>query len=65
MNTTPVRFVAVPFVQQKRFETALTANVRSPAELADAVVHAPPERQLQIVPFEEAQRKARMLWRSS
>ena len=38
----------------------LAANVRSLAELVDAVVHAPPERQLEIVSFEEGRRKAQM-----
>ena len=54
MSTTRYGSWRYLFVQQKRFETALAADVRSLAELAAAVVHAPPERQLKIVPFEEA-----------
>ena len=60
MSTTRYGSWRYLFVQQKRFETALAANVRSLAELSEAVVHAPPERQLKIVPFEEARRKAQM-----
>ena len=60
MSTTRYGSWRYLFVQQKRFETALAANVRSLAELADAVVHAPPDRQLTIVPVDEARRQARM-----
>ena len=60
MSTTRYGSWRYLFVQQKRFETALAADVRSLAELVDAVVHAPPERQLKIVPLEEARRQAQM-----
>ena len=60
MSTTRYGSWRYLFVQQKPFETALAANVRSLAELADALVHAPPEKQLKIVPFEEARREAQM-----
>ena len=60
MSTTRYGSWRYLFVQQKRFEAALAANVRSLAELANAVVHAPPERQLEIVPFEEGRRKAQV-----
>ncbi len=60
MSTTRYGSWRYLFVPQKRFETALAANVRSLAELVDAVVRAPPEQQLKIVPFEEARRKTQM-----
>ena len=60
MSTTRYGTWRYLFVQQKRFEAALAADVGSLAELVDAVVGAPPEQQLKIVPFEEARRKAQM-----
>ena len=43
-----------------RRPTRAGVTVPDKAELADAVVHAPPERQLKIVRFEEARREAQM-----
>ena len=60
MSTTRYGSWRYLFVQQKRFETALVADVRSLAELVAAVVHVPSERQLKIVPFEEARRQGQM-----
>ena len=60
MSTTRYGSWRYLFVQQKRFETALAADVRSLGELVDALVRTPPEQQLKIVPFEEARRKAQM-----
>ena len=42
------------FVQQKRFEAALAPDVGSLVELVDALVDAPPEQRLKIVPFKQA-----------
>ena len=45
------------FVEQKRFEVALDAGVRSLAELAAALVQPRPEPQLKIFSFEEGQQR--------
>lgn len=57
MSTTRYGSWRFLFVEQKRFEMALDAGVRSLAELAAALVQPRPEPQLKILSFEEAKRK--------
>ncbi|KAB2922174.1 MAG: hypothetical protein F9K22_12345 [Bacteroidetes bacterium] len=47
------------FVQQKKFEVALTSGVRSLSDLADALIRTRPEPQLQLISVEDDRAKSK------